>query len=66
MEWIRKILKKIFHKDKVKLIGTQKNVENKKEIKNDFQVMLKQNSNLEYDDRNGYKIIPKMKLKDRI
>lgn len=66
MEWIKRIWKKIFHRDKIKLIEAHNEIENKQEIKNDFQVMLRQTANLEYDDRNGYKIIQKMKLKDMI
>jgi hypothetical protein len=41
--------------------------ENSKEYtKNDFMIDLKQQSNLEYDNRNGYKIIPNLKLKDMV
>lgn len=66
MEWIKKLIKKIFKRNQIKLIEAPKVVDNKENNRNNFIIMLKQTANLERDDRNGYKITPKLKLKDMV
>lgn len=59
--------KKIFNKKEIKLIEAPKSIINEKEEeKNDFVIMLKQTADLERDDRNGYRIIKNLKLKDMV
>lgn len=67
MEWLMHLIKKIFNKKEIKLIEAPKSIINEKEEeKNDFVIMLKQTADLERDDRNGYKIIKNLKLKDMV
>lgn len=66
MEWIKKLIKKIFKRNQIKLIEAPKVVDNKENARNNFIVMLKQTADLERDDRNGYKIAPNLKLKDMV
>lgn len=66
MEWIRELIKKIFRKKQINLIEAPKSVDNKENTRNNFIVMLKQTADLERDDGNGYKIAPKLKLKDMV
>lgn len=67
MEWLVKLIKKLFSKRKIKLIEAPKTTDDKnKKIRNNFVVMIKQTADLECDDRNGYKIIKNIKLKDMI
>ncbi len=66
MEWLIKIIQKLFKKDKIKLIEEPKNIQKTKEQRNDFILDLVQNADSERDDRNGYKIIPNIQLKDML
>lgn len=66
MEWLIKIIQKLFKKDKIKLIEEPKNIQKTKEQRNDFILDLVQNVDSERDDRNGYKIIPNIQLKDML
>lgn len=67
MEWLMHLIKKIFNKKEIKLIEAPKSIINEKEEeKNDFVIMLKQTADLERDDRNGYRIIKNLKLKDMV
>ena len=66
MEWLIKIIQKLFKKDKIKLIEEPKNIQKTKEQRNDFILDLVQNADSERDDKNGYKIIPNIQLKDML
>ncbi len=66
MEWLRKIIQKLFRKNDVKLIETPKKINTTENIKKDFLRDLRQQANSECDDGNGYKITPILKLKDMI
>ncbi len=66
MEWLRKIIQKLFRKNDVKLIEAPKKINTTENIKKDFLRDLRQQANSECDDGNGYKIIPILKLKDMI
>ncbi len=66
MEWLRKIIQKLFRKNDVKLIEAPKKINDTENIKKDFLRDLQQQANPECDDGNGYKIIPNLKLKDMI
>lgn len=67
MEWLVNLIKKLFKKSNIKLIEAPKaNSYNQESARNNFLVTLKQTADLEYDDRNGYKIIKNLKLKDMI
>jgi hypothetical protein len=66
MELLKKVFKKIFKISEIKVIESPKIINDLQYTKNDFMIDLKQQSNLEYDNRNGYKIIPNLKLKDMV
>lgn len=66
MKWLIKIIQKLFKKDKIKLIEELKNIQKTKEQRNDFILDLVQNADSERDDKNGYKIIPNIQLKDML
>lgn len=67
MEWLINLIKRIFNKREIKLLEEPKPTIHEKEDKqNDFVIMLKQTADLERDDRNGYKIIKNLKLKDMV
>lgn len=67
MEWLMHLIKRIFNKREIKLIEAPKPIIHEKENEqNDFVIMLKQTADLERDDRNGYKIIKNLKLKDMV
>ena len=67
MEWLSNLIKKIFSKRKTKLIEAPKTtINNEDKDRNDFEIMLKQTADLEIDDRNGYKIIKNLSLKDMV
>jgi len=64
MKWLKKIIRKLFKKNEIKLIEQPK--EYIKECRNNFKLQLKKEADLEKNDENGYKIIPDMNLKDMI
>lgn len=67
MEWLINLIKKIFRKRKIKLIEEPKTTIDKDEKSiNDFMIMIKQTADLECDDKNGYKIIKNLRLKDMV
>lgn len=66
MEWLIKMIQRLFKKNKMKLIEEPKNIQKTKEQRNDFILDLVQNADSERDDRNGYKIIPNIQLKDML
>ena len=66
MKWIKRIIEKLFRKNKVILIEAPKQIDNTEELKNNFKVMIKQTADLERDDGNGYKIAPKIRLEDMV
>ena len=67
MEWLVKLIKRLFSRKKTKLIEAPKNTFYREEKnRNDFVVMLKQNADLERSDGNGYGIIKNLSLKDMI
>lgn len=63
MNWLRKIIDKIFNKNKVKLLEEPKKIEDKP---NTFILELRQTANLEVDDGNGYGIIKRKSLKEMV
>ena len=63
MEWLKKIIQKLLKKNEIKLIEQHKDIE---KLKNDFILDLRQYADFECDDRNGYKIIQNIRLKDMI
>lgn len=64
MKWLKKIIRKLFKKNEIKLIEQPKEYIN--ECRNNFKLQLKKEADLERNDENGYKIIPDMNLKDMI
>lgn len=64
MEWLKRIIQKLFKKNEIKLIEKPKNIEKPKQARSNFILELKQNADVERDDRNGYKIIPNIRLGD--
>lgn len=63
MKWLKKLLKMLFNKNEIKFIEMPSNPEN---TRNNFLLNLRKNTDLERDDRNGYRIIPNIRLKDMI
>ena len=66
IEWLEKLFKKIFFKNKMKLLEEPKVIKKLEDIKNDFFVKLKRQVELEVDDGNGYKLIQNIKLEDMV
>lgn len=66
MELLKRIFQKLFKKNEIKLIDKPKNIEKSEVTRNDFILSLRQDADLERDDRNGYRIIPNIKLKDMV
>lgn len=67
MDWLKEIFKRIFFRNKIKLLEEPKVVTEDFESKdNNFFINLRRQADLEIDDGNGYKIIPNMKLKDMV
>ena len=66
MIWLRKILEKIFLKNKRKLLEEPKVSSLLKDNKNDFLLDLKKQAEVEQDEGNGYKIIRNIRLKDMV
>ena len=64
MKWLKKIIRKLFKKNEIKLIEQPNEYIN--EFRNNFKLQLKKEADLERNDENGYKIIPDMNLKDMI
>ncbi len=66
MEWLKKLIRKLLKKDEIKLIEMPKEKETIKAVGNNFKLKLKQSADPERDDRNGYKIIKNIRLRDMI
>lgn len=66
MEWLKRIIKKLFKKENIKLIEEPKNIKRLKNSRENFLLSLVQNSDLERNDGNGYKINSNLKLRDMI
>jgi len=66
MEWLKRIIKRLFKKEKIKLIEEPKNIKKLGNTRENFVLSLVQNADLERDDGNGYKINSNVRLKDMI
>lgn len=66
MEWLKRIIKKLFKKDTIKLIEEPKNIKRLENSRENFVLSLVQNADLEQNDGNGYKINSNVRLKDMI
>ena len=66
MKWLKRLLEKIFKNRKIKYIEFPREENKTEETKSDFRIMLKQTADLEQNDGNGYKIMPKLNLKDMV
>lgn len=66
MEWLKRIIKRLFKKEKIKLIEEPKNIKKLRNTRENFVLSLVQNADLERDDGNGYKINSNVRLKDMI
>ena len=66
MKWLKRFLDKLFNKKEAKCIEAPKEENKTEEVKKDFRIMLKQTADLEQNDGNGYKIMPKLNLKDMV
>jgi len=66
MEWLKKIIRKLFKKDTIKLIEEPKNTKKLENSRADFVLGLVQNADLERNDGNGYKINSNLRLGDMI
>lgn len=66
MGWLKRIIKRLFKKEKIKLIEEPKNIKKLGNTRENFVLSLVQNADLERDDGNGYKINSNVRLKDMI
>lgn len=66
MEWLKRIIKKLFKKDTIKLIEEPKNIKESENSRANFVLSLVQNADLERNDGNGYKINSNVRLKNMI
>ena len=66
MEWLKRIINKLFKKEKIKLIEEPKNIKKMGNTRENFVLNLVQNADLERNDGNGYKINSNVRLKDMI
>lgn len=66
MEWLKRIIKKLFKKDTIKLIEEPKNIRRLENSRDNFLLSLVQNADLERNDGNGYKINSNVRLRDMI
>lgn len=66
MEWLKRIIKKLFKKDTIKLIEEPKNIRGLENSRDDFLLSLVKNADLERNDGNGYKINSNVRLRDMI
>ena len=66
MEWLKQIFKRIFCKNKIKLLEEPKVITELQNKKNDFFIELRRQAEVEADDGNGYKIIKNINLWDMV
>lgn len=66
MEWLKKIIRKIFKKDNAKLLEPPKSINYAEEKRNEFVINLKKQVEVEKDDGNGYKIIQNISLENMV
>lgn len=66
MEWLKKIIRKIFKKDNSKLLEPPKSINYAEEKRNEFVINLKKQVEVEKDDGNGYKIIQNISLENMV
>lgn len=66
MEWLKKIIRKIFKKDNAKLLESPKSINYAEEKRNEFVINLKKQVEVEKDDGNGYKIIQNISLENMV
>lgn len=68
MKWLIDFFKKLFRKNKTKLLEEPKKEQPKmqNEKRQGFITYLKQSSDIERDDRNGYNIKEKINLKELV
>jgi len=64
MKWLKKLLDKLFDRNKQNLLDSPKSADSIQSEKNIFISELKRQVNPEADERNGYKIAPQYRLKD--
>lgn len=66
MEWIKRIIRKLFKINNTKLLEQPKIINHTEEKRNEFIVDLIRQVELEQDDGNGYKIIQNTKLENMV
>lgn len=66
MEWIKRIIRKIFKINNTKLLEQPKIINHAKEKRNEFIVNFKRQVEIEQDDGNGYKIIQNIRLENMV
>lgn len=66
MNWIKELIERLFFRNKIKMIEAPKMFNDIKDNRNEFIVALKRQADVEQDDRNGYKIIPNLRLEDMV
>lgn len=66
MNWLKKLINKLLKKNNIKLLEPPKEQKKIENLREDFRMKLIQNTDLERNDGNGYKISPNIKLRDMI
>lgn len=66
MEWIKRIIRKIFKINNTKLLEQPKIINHTEEKRNEFIINLKRQVEIEQDDGNGYKIIQNIRLENMV
>lgn len=66
MNWIKELIERLFFRNKIKMIEAPKIFNNIEDNRNEFISSLKRQADVEQDDRNGYKVIPNLRLEDMV
>lgn len=66
MNWLKEIIKKLFFRNKIKLLNEPEQIINNENEKNEFFINLRRQAEVEQDEGNGYKIIQNVKLGDMV
>lgn len=66
MNWIKKLIERLFFKNKIKMIEAPKIFNNIQNNRNEFIFFIKRQADIEQDDGNGYRIIQNLRLEDMV
>lgn len=66
MNWIKKLIERLFFKNKIKMIEAPKIFNNIQNNRNEFIFSIKRQADIEQDDGNGYRIIQNLRLEDMV